>query len=92
MAKTGDIILLSFFYIVDERLEKILYACDLQGINKKALIRSLIEKGIVLPEQNRGQKFRLAINNIGSFRCYRLDREKAEGFIKYIETRGNIGE
>ena len=81
-----------FLYIVDERLERVLYICDLQGINKKALIRSLIQKEIIKPEQGRGQKYRLTVTNVGAFRTYRVDIGKANDFIRDTETCDNIGE
>lgn len=75
-------------YIVDDKQDKLLYSCDLQNINKKALIRSLIQKGIIKPDQGRGQKHRLSIRPVGDFRTYRLDIEEATKYISGIEECG----
>lgn len=75
-------------YIVDDKQDKLLYSCDLQNINKKALIRSLIQKGIIKPYQGRGQKHRLSIRPVGDFRTYRLDIEEATKYISGVEECG----
>ena len=75
-------------YIVDDKQDKLLYSCDLQNINKKALIQSLIQKGIIKPDQGRGQKHRLSIRPVGDFRTYRLDIEEATKYISGIEECG----
>ncbi len=75
-----------YCYIVDEKQDKLLYSCDLQNINKKALIRSLIQKGIIRPDNGRGQKHRLSVHSVGNFRTYRLDISEVQNYISNTEA------
>lgn len=74
------------FYIAETRVEKIRFLCDSPDTGKTALMKALIQRGILIPEQGRGHKWRLAVPKVGTIRTYRIDKKKAQDFISEIEN------